>query len=85
MILQVCCSLAEDLLASVTKLVSISDMKRERYDHIIVECSGIAEPRKIRDLFQVRTKHPREMCLHVFHDDIRMQKTMVVHYCTIFN
>lgn len=48
----VCCSLAEDLMASVSKLVSIAEVKGERYDHIIVECSGIAEPRKIRELFQ---------------------------------
>lgn len=48
----VCCTLAEDLIASVSKLVSMSDLKNTRYDHIVVECSGIAEPRKIRDLFQ---------------------------------
>jgi G3E family GTPase len=48
----VCCSLAEDLIASVSKLVSIAEGKQTNYDHIIVECSGIAEPRKIRDLFQ---------------------------------
>ena len=43
---------SRDLMASVAKLVSISEMKGESYDHIVVECSGIAEPRKIRDLFQ---------------------------------
>ena len=48
----VCCSLAEDLIASVSKLVSIAEGKQTNYDHVIVECSGIAEPRKIRDLFQ---------------------------------
>ena len=48
----VCCSLAEDLMASVFNLVQIADVKRTKYDHIIVECSGIAEPRKIRELFQ---------------------------------
>jgi G3E family GTPase len=48
----VCCSLAEDLMASVSSLVQLSDLKRTHYDHIIVECSGIAEPRKIRELFQ---------------------------------
>ena len=48
----VCCSLAEDLIASVSQLVSISERKEANYDHVIVECSGIAEPRKIRDLFQ---------------------------------
>lgn len=48
----ICCSLAEDLIASISKLVSLSELKNERYDHIIVECSGVAEPRNIRDFFQ---------------------------------
>jgi G3E family GTPase len=48
----VCCTLAEDLIASVSKLVSLADVKGQPYDHIIVECSGIAEPRRIRELFQ---------------------------------
>jgi len=48
----VCCTLAEDLIASVSKLVSLADLKGYKYNHIVVECSGIAEPRKIRDLFQ---------------------------------
>ena len=48
----VCCSLAEDLMASVAKLVSIAELKGEPYDHIVVECSGIAEPRRIRNLFK---------------------------------
>lgn len=29
-----------------------SSIKGIDYDHIIVECSGVAEPRKVRDLFQ---------------------------------
>ena len=48
----VCCTLAEDLMASVSRLVELSDAKGVNYDHIVVECSGIAEPRKIRELFQ---------------------------------
>jgi len=48
----VCCTLAEDLMASVSRLVSLSEAKGVGYDHIVVECSGIAEPRKIRELFQ---------------------------------
>ncbi|RYH11893.1 GTP-binding protein [archaeon] len=48
----VCCSIAEDLIASVARLVDMSKTKNSPYDHIIVECSGIAEPRRIRDLFQ---------------------------------
>ena len=60
----VCCTLAEDLLASVDQLlVTAAERKSSSngnsgcgsngtYDSIILECSGIAEPRKIRQLFQ---------------------------------
>ena len=48
----VCCTLADDLMSSVSRLVGLSNAKGIDYDHIIVECSGIAEPRKIRELFQ---------------------------------
>ena len=44
----VCCSLAEDLVGSVIKLVEMAEAKQSWYDAIIVECSGIAEPRAIR-------------------------------------
>lgn len=59
----VCCTLAEDLIASVSKLVSLSDIKGpdSKYDHIVVECSGIAEPRKIRDMFQQAEDYKLEL------------------------
>ncbi len=48
----VCCNLAEDMFASLSNLLTVADLKKESYDHIVVECSGIAEPRKLRDAFQ---------------------------------
>ena len=48
----VCCSLSDDLIASISRLVDVSQEKRERYDHIVVECSGIAEPRRLTCFFQ---------------------------------
>lgn len=57
----VCCTLAEDMIASVSKLITLSDLKKERYDHLVVECSGIAEPRKIRDLFQQAEDYKLEL------------------------
>jgi G3E family GTPase len=48
----VCCSLSDDLIASISRLVDISAQKNEKYDHIVVECSGIAEPRRIACFFQ---------------------------------
>lgn len=48
----ICCSLSEDLMASISRLMDLSSKKGTEYDHVIVECSGIAEPRRIRDFFQ---------------------------------
>lgn len=48
----VCCSLAEDMIASVARLIDMADANKSNYHHIVVECSGIAEPRRIRDFFQ---------------------------------
>jgi G3E family GTPase len=61
----VCCSLAEDLVISIAKLVTISDAKQERYDHIVVECSGIAEPRKMRELFQEAEDYDSPMLYNI--------------------
>ena len=39
----VCCSLADDLVGSIIKLVQLAETKRTSYDHIVVECSGMYE------------------------------------------
>lgn len=49
-----CCSQAEELLASVAELVTLSDLRGddEGFDHIVIECSGVADPKGIRAQFQ---------------------------------
>lgn len=49
-----CCSRSEELLASVQELVTMSDLRGEEdaFDHIVVELSGVADPRSIRAKFQ---------------------------------
>jgi G3E family GTPase len=48
----VCCSKSEELLASVAELVIISDMREQGFDHIVVEMSGVADPKSVRSKFQ---------------------------------
>lgn len=57
----ICCSLAEDLMMSLAKLVETAEEKNIHYDHIIIECSGIAEPRRIRDFFQFAADNKIEL------------------------
>ena len=49
-----CCSTSGELLSSVSELMTLSDMRQadERFDHIVIEMSGVAEPRSIRNMFQ---------------------------------
>ncbi|KDD71496.1 hypothetical protein H632_c4917p0, partial [Helicosporidium sp. ATCC 50920] len=46
-----CCSIADELLGSFEKLLSLADARGEAYDRIILENSGVAEPQNIRDQF----------------------------------
>ena len=49
-----CCSISGELLTSVSELVTLSDMRSddEKFDHIVIEMSGVAEPRAVRNIFQ---------------------------------
>jgi G3E family GTPase len=49
-----CCSLSDELLTSVSQLVTMSDMRdpKERFNHIVVELSGVADPKQVRANFQ---------------------------------
>ena len=49
-----CCSKSEELLASVSELVMLSDMKGDDqgFHHIVVELSGVADPKSVRAKFQ---------------------------------
>lgn len=47
-----CCSASEELLQSVEKLMDISEKRGVPWDHIVIESSGVAEPKEIRDNFR---------------------------------
>jgi len=50
----VCCSASDELFTNLGTLVNNcrGEDGRPEYDHIVIECSGVAEPRVIRDKFQ---------------------------------
>jgi G3E family GTPase len=49
-----CCSLSDELLTSISELVTLSDMRAEddQFHHIVVELSGVADPKQVRAKFQ---------------------------------
>merc|ERR1711871_1401627 len=48
----VCCSLSDELLTVVQKLVDLGKQRGRQFDRIIVECTGVAEPKNIMDSFE---------------------------------
>lgn len=48
----ICCSISNELFTTLAQLTAASQMRGFAYDHIVVEATGVAEPRSIRDLFQ---------------------------------
>jgi G3E family GTPase len=51
-----CCSKSDELLSSVAELVTLSDLRGDAaaagFDHIVVEMSGVADPKSVRSNFQ---------------------------------
>lgn len=54
----VCCSLADDMMVTIRQFVLMAEENGIRYDHILLECSGIAEPRRVRDIFREYMSNP---------------------------
>ncbi|CAM9197284.1 unnamed protein product [Pylaiella littoralis] len=48
----ICCSMSQELFVSVNQLIEMSEVKGNRYDHVVIESSGISEPKSVRSVFQ---------------------------------
>ena len=55
-----CCTLSGELFEGLMSLVMLGDERGKDFDHLVVECTGVAEPREIRDNFvqMSLTDHP---------------------------
>jgi G3E family GTPase len=48
-----CCTMADELFTSVAQLLSVNELRgNPPYDHILIESSGVSEPRSVRDNWQ---------------------------------
>jgi len=63
-----CCSASEELVQSIAKLVEMSEKRNLSWDHIVIETSGVAEPREVRDnLMNCASHSPELMCGTILH------------------
>lgn len=51
-----CCSLGDELISTIYDLIDLTE-GGDPYSHIIVELSGVAEPKRIREMFE-RSREP---------------------------
>ena len=57
-----CCSLGEEFIQSIAQMMDKAAERGRPWDHIVVESSGVAEPREIRENFQrVMATTPEEL------------------------
>jgi G3E family GTPase len=54
----ICCSLADDMITSIRQFLHMAEENGVHYDHILLECSGIAEPRRVKEIFREVTANP---------------------------
>ncbi|DBA81158.1 TPA: hypothetical protein ACH3X2_007121 [Trebouxia sp. C0005] len=54
----ICCTLREDLLQEVSKLVA-----QEKFDHLVIESTGISEPQMVAETFDMDLEEPNVQCL----------------------
>ena len=55
-----CCNASDELLGCILQLLDTAHIKGQRFDRILIELSGVAEPRNVRSEFQraVAEGHP---------------------------
>ena len=76
-----CCSISGELLSSVSELMTLSDLRQEdeKFDHIVIEMSGVAEPRSVRNIFQEAMMYNMPLL-----DRVRLDTLVTVVDCSTY-
>jgi G3E family GTPase len=76
-----CCSISGELLSSVSELMTLSDLRQEdeKFDHIVIEMSGVAEPRSVRNIFQEAMMYDMPLM-----DRVRLDTLVTVVDCSTY-
>jgi G3E family GTPase len=63
-----CTAAAEELIGSIAKLANVANKRGIPWDHIVIEATGVAEPREVRDnLTSIQERDPEDMHGTVLH------------------
>lgn len=78
-----CCSRSEELLASVAEVVTLSDMRGDdddqQFQHIVIEMSGVADPKGVRAKFQEAQLYDMPLM-----ERVRLDTMVTLIDCTTF-
>ncbi|KAL7469974.1 hypothetical protein ACHAXS_010222 [Conticribra weissflogii] len=76
-----CCSISGELLTSVSELMTLSDLRQDddKFDHIVIEMSGVAEPRSVRNIFQEAMMYDMPLM-----DRVQLDTLVTVVDCSTF-
>mmetsp|Transcript_9348 Transcript_9348/g.12314 ORF Transcript_9348/g.12314 Transcript_9348/m.12314 type:complete len:590 (-) Transcript_9348:244-2013(-) len=75
----ICCTMSDELFQSVGQLMSMNKDKGSFYDHVVIETTGVAEPRGIRDTFQNAVMYGMPVM-----NDVRLDTMVTVVDCGVF-
>lgn len=64
--------MSQELFVSVNQLIEMSEIKGNRYDHVVIESSGISEPKSVRSVFQDAESY-----------EVKLMDKVRVLYCTV--
>lgn len=74
-----CCTLSGELFEGLMTLVMLGDEREAAFDHLVIECTGVAEPREIRDNFVQMS-----LSNHMVNDRLRLGNLVTVVDATSF-
>jgi G3E family GTPase len=79
-----CCSLSDELLSSVSELVTLNDLRSYEndnscFDHIVIELSGLADPKSVRAKFQEAVLYDMPLM-----DRVRLDTMVSLVDCSVF-
>lgn len=66
--------MSQELFVSVNQLIDMSEAKGSTYDHVVIESSGISEPKSVRAVFQDAESYEMQLMDKVWYYTVCVDK-----------